>query len=362
MSGETAGVSPETVAAAKQVMRVRQLMDLGRTQEASSILSAIVSRHPNFGAGWSMLAACQLHQGDPQAALLASDKSLGVPQQGDFDYAWQVRLDILIALGRPEEALAAGVELIRIAPDGWRGHDGWARAELARPGVGTEKALAAAERAVALAPEEPDAHYTLGRAAYGLGRLDLAEQAFATVLHLDPQRADAHQSLGIVRSHHRTDPTVIDLGARAAGLADAMAVQPEESRAQAQLAGVIFVLVAKLRWIGWFCLLFALFLTGFEGGWPFQAGALAMTAVVCGLSAWRIRSQLPARSRGPLLTFARTSRPIRLVAAAAGAPLAAAVLMALMPLYPAGPTIYFLVALVATVVFSRLSRRAAKLS
>ncbi|MFD7510387.1 tetratricopeptide repeat protein [Streptomyces sp. NPDC059853] len=351
---------PELVALARDITAARRLLGAGRPQEAAAILGPLVGRRPEFGYGWSLLAACRLELGDPRSALAASDRAM--TDSANAAYAWTVRTAVLLKLGRADEALAAAEELIRLHPEGWRGHELRARALLAGALAGPGEALPAAERAVALAPEEVEAHYTCGRAAYQLGRLDLAERAFGTVLRLDPEHGDAHRALGIVRSRG-AGTSGLRLGPMATGYADALAVDPGDGGTRASLNGVLFVLLAKARWFGWFCLLVTLVLLGAAAdasgdGWGFRGAALAATVAVWLLWGWRVGSQLPARSRGPLLAVARATRPLRLMAGAAVAPVIGAVVLAAVPLPSAMPLAVIVLAALATAVLSHLSRRA----
>jgi tetratricopeptide (TPR) repeat protein len=329
-------ISPETLAAAREFQHARHLLQTGRPREAAAVLGPLVGRQPGFGAAWSLLGSCHLSLGDPQAALTATERALGC--DADHAYAWRVRGEALLALKRADEAAGAAEQLLAADPDGWRGHELLARALLATGRRDrAETGLAAAARAVELAPEEPGAHYTHGRVAFALARYPEADRSFGEVLRLDPDHANAHHALGVVRSRRDGRESLL-LAPAAAGFADALAVRPDHALSRDRLEAVLWAVAAKARWFGLLCLVVTAVLAGVSGahsvhpeGAGYRLAAAGVTAAVVAGWAWRVRSQLPDRSRGPLRAFAWRNRPVRWMAVAAALPVASSLFLAAAP-------------------------------
>ena len=68
-----------------------------------------------------------------------------------------------------------------------------------------EKALAAADEALARDPKLAEGHTVRGSAQFALGRLDEALRSYATAIALDPKNARAHAQLARVHWVGRGD-------------------------------------------------------------------------------------------------------------------------------------------------------------
>ncbi len=319
-----------------ELERARVLMAVGRHREAAVELARCLARRPDLANGWARLGSCRLTLDDLPGALEATERALAAdPHCG---YAWLVRCTVLVRLGRSDEAVRAADEAVRAAPGAWRAHQMRA---LALEHTGDEVgALAAARRAVELAPEQPAAHFVLGRVAGRGGRGELAEEAFRTVLRLDPEHSDARVNLTTVLfTRSRAMRSGLRLGEILAGYADAVTLDPGNREAQANLGVLLWLLAVRARWLGALCLLVGVIGAAAAGagvGEPPRPGelvprllALAGLGAACGLWAWHLARVVPRRLHRPLLRQARRSRPVRaMVAGVALVVLGAASLLA----------------------------------
>src|SRR6516164_1710838 len=144
------------------------MLDLGRYEEASSLLARVVSAEPVEAANRA-------------AAIEPAEE-------------WPHRLasNALMHLGNHAEALRAAAESRRLAPSYWQTHVCVAQAALAasHPAV----ASAAAAEARRLAPDEADVHFLSGKVALAAAR-DHQELALA----IDPGHSGAMNELGRIR-------------------------------------------------------------------------------------------------------------------------------------------------------------------
>lgn len=97
------------------------LWRLGRAGEALGAAEEAAARLPGVPEVWAGLAALRLRHGRAAEAVTACDRALGAlaadaPPLVRAD-AWHTRAVALATLGRPEEALAASDEAIRLAPE-----------------------------------------------------------------------------------------------------------------------------------------------------------------------------------------------------------------------------------------------------
>jgi tetratricopeptide (TPR) repeat protein len=170
------------------------------------------------GAGPEALAlyvAALLAAGRPGPALAA----LAAAPRG-ASWALRLRALALADLGRTREAITAGEDAARLAPD-----DPWAHEALARGyalGRRSADARSAAMRAVALAPTDPDLRCALGE-LYADGHAGIAEGHLHAAAALDPTSARPWLALGDVLERAGRGADAADARARAASLDPALA-------------------------------------------------------------------------------------------------------------------------------------------
>jgi Flp pilus assembly protein TadD len=169
----------------------RILVEVGRHSQARVRLQRAVAKDPESSEAWCLLALCHSALSRPGDMLAAAERA--VATEPDNEWGHRLRSYALTRLARHEDAVATAREAVRLAPHSWKTHAQLARALEA---VGLAECLGAARKAVELGPDEPEAHYVLGRVAMGVLFVgDLAERSFRRALELDPGHARARESL-----------------------------------------------------------------------------------------------------------------------------------------------------------------------
>jgi tetratricopeptide (TPR) repeat protein len=183
------------VAAALQ--RANLLNDLGRYDEARTVLRGAVAADPNNARVWCLMAQTCNALRDYDAAMAAANNARRIEPENE----WAQRLAsvILSNTGWHWEAVEAAAEAVRLAPHIWQTHARLAGA-YASGGWGLEAAAAAADQAVALSPHEPEAHMAVASAARLRRDVRGATAAYERVLALDPLHARAHTQLAKIEA------------------------------------------------------------------------------------------------------------------------------------------------------------------
>ncbi|MVA56215.1 tetratricopeptide repeat-containing sulfotransferase family protein [Agrobacterium vitis] len=83
-----------------------------------------------------------------------------------------------------------------------------------------KQGLALTERAVSAHPDDLTAHFYLGQALQGVGRMDEAKAAYRKVLDLDPTHVDSYLLLGMLSRARTDDPDISAMQGLHATLAD----------------------------------------------------------------------------------------------------------------------------------------------
>jgi tetratricopeptide (TPR) repeat protein len=179
------------VSGRQPVDQARGLLDIGRGQDATDLLTAFLAEHPADAPALSLLAWAHLQCERPEAALRAADDALTADP--DYQPAWQRRSWALRALGRTAEAVTAAREYVRLAPHSWVSH--YTLGMVLRSEPGNPEVLAAAQRAVRLAPDLADPHVLLGLAHADDNATAQAEACYHRALAINPDHAHARSNL-----------------------------------------------------------------------------------------------------------------------------------------------------------------------
>jgi Flp pilus assembly protein TadD len=171
--------------------RATTLLDLGRHDEALTVLGTALAEEPASAPLLCLTARAHLARGDGASALVAANAAVA----SDPDEEWAHRLASLAlsAVGQPREAVRAAIEATRLAPTDWQTHHTLAMA-LSRANEHTQ-AMEAARCALRMAPDQHEAHFALGFAAMNAGHSSLARDAFKRALALDPGNSAALNNL-----------------------------------------------------------------------------------------------------------------------------------------------------------------------
>src|SRR5687768_9175725 len=97
------------------VPRATMLMQLGRFDEAATLLGQVLAENPNDGHIHALLAHCRLEQNQLGEATTHAETAVGLAPDADFPYYVLART--WIERGYADRALTAIDEAIRIAPE-----------------------------------------------------------------------------------------------------------------------------------------------------------------------------------------------------------------------------------------------------
>ncbi|HLH81786.1 MAG TPA: tetratricopeptide repeat protein [Trebonia sp.] len=179
----------------QELARAATMLDLGRYEEASSLLARVVSAEPGSSRAWCLFARAHLGADRYAEAVEAANRAAAIEPAEEWPH--RLASNALMHLGNHAEALRAAVESRRLAPSYWQTHVCVAQAALAA----SQHALAAAAAAEArrLAPDEPDVHFLSGKVALARGDLEAARSHQERALALDPAHSGAMNELGRIR-------------------------------------------------------------------------------------------------------------------------------------------------------------------
>jgi tetratricopeptide (TPR) repeat protein len=198
--------------------RARTLIDLGRHEQAKAELAKALADDPASTEAWCLLAQCEQKAGDVNAMLYAAGQALA--SNPDSEWAHRLQSLALHKLNRHQEAIAAGREAVRLAPNQWQQYVVLVTAMIPRLDLFRAEAIWAADRAVELAPLHAETHLTRGVLAGAQGNLVEAERNYREALKLDPENAAARNNLATIQLRGN------DLEGATAGFAAALAENP----------------------------------------------------------------------------------------------------------------------------------------
>lgn len=179
----------------QELARASTMLDVGRCDEATALVSRVVAAEPDSSRAWCLLARAHLGTKRYVDAIGAANRAVGLDPADEWPH--RLASNALIHLGNNADALRAAGEACRLAPDLWQTHVCVAQAALASAHL--DIANAAAARARALAPSEPDVHFLFGKVALASGTLAEARSHQERALSLDPAHSGAMNELGRIR-------------------------------------------------------------------------------------------------------------------------------------------------------------------
>jgi tetratricopeptide (TPR) repeat protein len=179
----------------QELARANTMLDLGRYEEASTLLARLVSAEPGSGRAWCLFARAHLGADRFAEAVDTANRAAAIEPTEEWPH--RLASNALMHLGHHGEALRAAAESRRLAPSYWQTHVCVAQAALAagQPAI----AATAAAEARKLAPNEPDVHFLSGKVALARGDLDGARAHQERALALDPAHSGAMNELGRIR-------------------------------------------------------------------------------------------------------------------------------------------------------------------
>ena len=171
------------------------MLDLGRYDEASTLLARLVSAEPGSGRAWCLFARAHLGADRFAEAVEAANRAAAIEPAEEWPH--RLASNALMHLGNHGEALRAAAESRRLAPAYWQTHVCVAQAALAA-GQPAIAATAAAEAQKASA-ERTRRALPVGQGGPRPGDLDGARGHQERALALDPAHSGAMNELGRIR-------------------------------------------------------------------------------------------------------------------------------------------------------------------
>jgi tetratricopeptide (TPR) repeat protein len=231
--------------------RASALIDLGRPDEAASILAGVLGRTPDDDRAWRAMARARLAGGDRAGALEAARTAIALNPDDGLSYL--VGAASLSQLGDSSGAEAMAREAVRLAPNNWGSHAMLGGILARRPGrVGRRgrrrEAADCGARALALAPHSADAQASWGSIAMAIGRRPDAQAAFDEALRLDPQHSVTHNELARLRLG-RGGYSPQRLAQAAGGFSTAVRVDPRARDSQANVKLVMHSAISMTTYL-----------------------------------------------------------------------------------------------------------------
>src|SRR6201987_1672507 len=100
--------------------RAATMLDLGRFDEASTLLARLVSAEPGSGRAWCLFARAHLGADRFTEAVESANKAAAIEPTEEWPH--RLASNALMHLGNHGEALRAAAESRRLAPAYWEAH------------------------------------------------------------------------------------------------------------------------------------------------------------------------------------------------------------------------------------------------
>jgi tetratricopeptide (TPR) repeat protein len=181
----------------EQVAKARALLDVGRADEAASVLVQLLASQPGNQEAWCLLGAAHLRSLRSAESIECARRAVELGP----GLEWPHRIVSAAELQRGDvpAAIAAARESVRLAPGLPIAHAHLGDA-LSRGGVRRwREAEREAATAISLAPADAAVHFIAGNVALRQRRRKRAEQRFAKALEIDPTSAAALNNLSLAR-------------------------------------------------------------------------------------------------------------------------------------------------------------------
>ena len=182
----------------------------GRPEQAASLLSMHLQRHPNDAATWIQLARIEVERGATEEAIRALERGIAADSQNRAGYAGQAAsqlANLQLQLGDTEAATTAANQAIgwdRSDPDAW-GVLGQSQLAAGQ----TAQAIASLNRAAELEPESIERLLAVGEVLMDQRQWAQAEAIYLRALTLDPTSAEAAARLETVRSQLTRERAIV---------------------------------------------------------------------------------------------------------------------------------------------------------
>ncbi|MEU9983908.1 tetratricopeptide repeat protein [Streptomyces sp. NPDC050856] len=272
--------------------RAEALVDLGRYDEAKSVLGARLREEPEDLRAWLELARCHLAADEDDKAVEVTGQAMRLAPE---DYATlHMRARALRAVGRMAETGALLREAIRVDPHRWRAYGTLAEIQPWLPDGDVREGLRLAHEGVRLGPDEPRAYESLYKAALLAGDHACAERTLNALRALDP----ANSLAVVMQADRAANRPGVKASAAADLYADALGTVPDSPWLRGALDRATYRMLRGTRWPALVCLAAAGVMTDLfptDGGVPRdlpvppgnRLWVLGCMGAVWGFGAWR---------------------------------------------------------------------------
>jgi tetratricopeptide (TPR) repeat protein len=175
-----------------ELVRASTMIDIGRYDDAATVLAHIVAAAPDSARAWCLMSRAQLGRGENHEALQAAGRAISLNPADDWPH--RLASTALVSEGRNTEAVSAAQQARRLGPQLWQSHVCLAQAAAAARRL--DVAAEAAATALALAPDQPDVHVAAGKVSLAQRDLWAARSHQERALALDPGHTGAMNELG----------------------------------------------------------------------------------------------------------------------------------------------------------------------
>jgi Tfp pilus assembly protein PilF len=194
---QTAGQAQQTNLTPQQAMaRAEQLFRSGQLNQSEALCRRILAAQPRFHPAYYQLALIAVEVGKLPLAAELIGKAIAL-DASVASYHKAVG-EIYRRLGRPQPAIAAGMQSVKLAP---RDADAFYNLGLALADGGRmDEAAAQYRRALACDPRYGLAANNLGTVLEKLGDVGQAKKYYALAIEVNPRHAEAQNNLGAILS------------------------------------------------------------------------------------------------------------------------------------------------------------------
>jgi tetratricopeptide (TPR) repeat protein len=217
--------------------RAAALIELGREAGAVPILLEALAARPDDVRALDLLAQAQLNA-DPERSLRAAEQLVKVAPES---YRGHVRACIAsLHLNQVRNAVGYAREAVKLAPEQPIAHACLADA-LARKMIGRNAGLRAARRAIELAPDSPMGYLAAGNVELHHRGAKHARRWYEQASALDPTSRPVQKNLAVAHSHLGRQDTALAM------TRSLLELDPRDERSRAMIDDEVLHLIIRLQ-------------------------------------------------------------------------------------------------------------------
>jgi Flp pilus assembly protein TadD len=176
--------------------RAQALIDVGRHQQALTILGDVLAGNPDEPTALCLVARCHYAAGQYRQMLATTAHATSVAP--DFEWPYRLHSNALAALRKKGPAIDAARRAVALAPHSWLTHLVLGERLLDMDTMNSRiEAYDCARRAIEIDPGETSTHNLMARALTAMGDARGATRAYHAALAIDPNNTAAINNLGV---------------------------------------------------------------------------------------------------------------------------------------------------------------------